>query len=356
MHVSNTFCRHAAGIMLGLSVFMLVDAPSSADELDVLKGQTIRVIIGGSPGATTDVAARALFDTMEGILPDTTIRIQNINGSGGGKAINEMMGSEGGSLITLVVAGNGPIYAQLTSPDLAKHDLTSFQWIGAIEKAERFLGIRGSLKSSSVDALRSLERQPISPTSDKLSSSTIQNYLVSAMLGLRLKVVTGTDDGQQSAMILSGDVDALIGNPFDMASMVESGDIIPVLKFSKDTVAKILEDVPAIADIVPADLPKELPYVLETLDQLGRVYAAAPATDPQVVGGLRVAFDRAASDPAFVEEMSRQKINISPTSGTQVSEAIEKLLGPSGASLRTTLQSYLACGEKMSDQGVENCN
>jgi tripartite-type tricarboxylate transporter receptor subunit TctC len=356
MHVSNIFCRPVIGTLLALSAFLLVDSPSRADELDVLKGQTIRVIIGGSPGATTDVAARALFDTMESILPDTTIRIQNINGSGGGKAINEMMGSDGGSLITLVVAGNGPIYAQLTSPDLTKYDLTSLQWIGAIERAERFLGIRGSLKSSSVDALRGLDRQPISPTSDKLSSSTIQNYLVSAMLGLRMKVVTGTDDGQQSAMLLAGDVDALIGNPFDMASMVESGDVVPVLKFSKDTAAKILDGVPAIADVIPADLPKDLAYVLETLDKLGRVYAAAPATDPEIVAGLRVAFDRAASDPAYVEEMSRQKINISPTPGAEVGGAIEKLLGPSGAGLRSTLQSYLACGEKMSDEGAESCN
>jgi tripartite-type tricarboxylate transporter receptor subunit TctC len=355
MQVLNMFGRYVAGVMLGLSA-LLAGAPSTADELDILKGQTIRVIIGSGPGSTTDIPARALFNVMERLLPDTTIRLQNINGSGGGKAINEMMGSGGGSLVTIVVTGNGPIYAKLTSPDLSPHDLTSLQWIGAIEKAERFLGIGKALGSSSVDALRGLDRQPVAGSTDKLSSTTIQYYLVSAMLGLRMKVVLGTDEGQQAAMLLSGNLDASIGNPFDLTGMVESGDIVPVLKFSRDTAAKILEGVPVLADVAPADVPKDLVYVMETLDKLGRVYAAAPATDPKIVDALRVAFDRAASDAAFLEDMNRRKINISPTPGAEVREAVQKLLGPSGEGLRSGLQSYLACGEKMSDQGAESCN
>jgi hypothetical protein len=53
--------------------------------------------------------------------------------------------------------------------------------------------------------------------------------------------------------------------------------------------------------------------------------------------------------------MAKLRININPTSGAETAERIEKLLGPGATALKEALQTYLACGEKMSDDATSQC-
>jgi tripartite-type tricarboxylate transporter receptor subunit TctC len=228
-------------------------------------------------------------------------------------------------------------------------------WIGSLEHADRLLAIRSDLGGSSLDTLRNLDRQPIAPSSDKYSTSTVQALLISAIFNLRMKVVTGTSDAQQEAMLLAGDVDAIVSNPSELAPKFESGGLIPILKLSRSTVSEALKDVPALADVVPAGVPEELVFFLESVDIIGRPIAAGPTTDPQVVAALRTAFDQAASNPAYVDAMAKLRISINPTTGTETTERLEQILGPASTRLKEVLESHLACGEKMSDDGTSDC-
>src|SRR5262249_53579281 len=72
---------HTGGPLLGAMLLAAVLLPSAgvvrADELDVLKGRTVRVIIGGAPGETTDTDSRTFLTYLQAVLPQTTLRLQN---------------------------------------------------------------------------------------------------------------------------------------------------------------------------------------------------------------------------------------------------------------------------------------
>lgn len=338
-----------------LVTLFVVAAPANGNEFDILKGQTIRVIIGSGPGGTTDTTARSFFKSLDEILPDTTIRIQNMRGSGGAKAVKELQEADG-KLITVAIFGYSPIYGQLISPEISPYDLTRVHWIGALTKKQRVLAMQSGLGGTALATLPRLGRQAISATSDALSSTTIETLLLNAMFGLRMKIVRGTNDTQQAAMLLSGDIDAILGDPSEFDQQFKSGALIPVLRFSSDTVSPLLEGVPAISDIVPADVPQELVFLMETLDKTGRLLAAAPSTDPKIVDALRVAFGMIANDQSYFDEMARVGIAVAPTSGSELTERLEKVLGASSVPLQEALSYYLACGERMSEEGASNCN
>lgn len=66
-------------------------APSHSDDFDILKGKEIRAIIGGKPGAGTDVMGRSFLAGLRRVLPETTIHIQTISGGAGAAAVKERM-------------------------------------------------------------------------------------------------------------------------------------------------------------------------------------------------------------------------------------------------------------------------
>lgn len=340
---------------LGLGAWFLIAAivPSHADDLDALRGQTVRVIIGANAGGTTDTSARMFLDFVKALLPETTMRIQNMGGSGAAAAVKEVQEAEG-SVVTIAIFNYGPIYNQLVSPELAPYDLSRLQWIGAMERVQRVLAIRSGLGGTTIDALRGLDRRAVIGASDASSPSTIEAYLINAMFGLGVRVLQGSSDSQNEVLLLAGEIEAEIGNPFEMSPKFESGAEIPVLRFSRDTVLNI-EGVPAIADIAPADVPDELIFFFETLDKTGRLVTASPATDPAVVASLRAAFDAVTADPEFVAAMAGIDIAVVPTNGPELSERLERLLGPESGNLQQILQSYLECGRRMSAEGVTAC-
>ena len=123
-----------------LVALLIVAAPTKADELDILKEETFRVIVGASAGGTTDTIARTFVRFLKDVLPESTFRIQNVRGSGGAKAVKELQEAEG-SLTTFAVINNGPIYAQIASPEAAPYDLNRVHWIGSVMGVERVLAM-----------------------------------------------------------------------------------------------------------------------------------------------------------------------------------------------------------------------
>jgi hypothetical protein len=63
--------------------------PAQADELDILSGKTIRFIVGAGPTSGTSKYARPFADELKRLLPDTTIRVQSIDGVGSALARDE---------------------------------------------------------------------------------------------------------------------------------------------------------------------------------------------------------------------------------------------------------------------------
>jgi hypothetical protein len=325
-----------------------------ADELDALRGKTIRGIIAAAAGQTTDKSARLFFAGLEKILPDTTIRLQNIDGGGGAKGIKELFDADS-NVVTIAIFANGPIYSYLLSSDAVPFDLAQLHWIGALSNNQRLLAIRKGLDGTTVETLLKLDRQPIAATSDAGSPSTVESLLLNSITSLRLKIVPGISAGQQLTMVLAGDVDVIIGGETQLAPQIETGDVIPVVRFSRDGYSPALGSLPILSDIVSGGgASDDLVLLLDNLNRIGRLVAAAPSTEPSVVAALRVAFDRTVSDTAYAAAIAAAKLLSVPTSGNEVRNRLSPFLDQS-TDFKKTVKDHLECGQKISDGGAVGC-
>ena len=106
------------------ALFTLIPGAAMADDLAALRGQTIRMIVAHRAGNTTDSMARLFAATVEKLVPEAAVRIQNLDGSGGTLALNEIYRA-GSSSITLGFVNSGVVYSQTTLDEKLPYDLTS---------------------------------------------------------------------------------------------------------------------------------------------------------------------------------------------------------------------------------------
>ena len=177
---------------------------SAAVQFDVLRNRKIRAIIGGKPGAGTDVMGRAFFAALGRLLPETSINIQTISGGAGAAALEELFQAKG-DMIAVSIFGNGPIYSELLLAERLPFDISKLNWLGSIGDSRRLVVVSKTLQVKTFAELAALDRPLIAPSSGAGSPNHIETLLLNSIAGLNLKVVPGFDDGQIDTMLMSGD-------------------------------------------------------------------------------------------------------------------------------------------------------
>jgi hypothetical protein len=87
-----------------------------------------------------------------------------------------------------------------------------------------------------------------------------------------------------------------------------------------------LSDVPLLIDLAK-DANQKLLFELASADTvLGRPIVAPQNMPEDRVAALRKAFDDTMSDPAFLAEIDKRRMEISPTSGAKVQSVIKSML------------------------------
>lgn len=153
---------------------------------------------------------------------------------------------------------------------------------------------------------------------------------------------------------MSGDADVAIGSQISLVPLIEAGQLVMVLRLGSAGYPPGLDAVPTLRDLARPEISREIIGLTESLNNLGRLVLAAPATDPAIVEALRLAFDAAMAHPATIAAYEGGDLVLAPTPGAAVEAAMRGLLG--NASAREVLVGYLACGEREGGAADEDCS
>lgn len=343
--------RFLAALFVGFVALALTPPAWAQSGLAALDGKTIRFIIGGSPANETDNYGRAFVEGLQAVLPNTTILAQNLNGGGGALALAEAMGANATGPITLALTHSTPVYSQIFGSDLAAFDLNDFHWIGALTNNQRLVAVRAGLAAGSFEELVALDRPLIAPLSG--STAEIEAKLLGAMTELRLSIVPDVDDGLRATLLMAGDADVAIGSQVSLQPLIAAGVLVPVLRLGANGYPPELDALPTLREVARAGISRDVIGMTESLNNLGRLVVAPPATDPAIVDALRAAFDAAMAHPATAAAYARGGLVQAPTGGAAVEAAMAALLGNTSA--RATFVAYLACGEREIAGVEETC-
>ena len=337
-----------------VAVFTLGAGAAMADDLAALRGQTIRMIVAHRAGNTTDAMARLFAAAVEKLVPEAAVRIQNLDGSGGTLALNEIYGASPSS-ITLGFVNSGVVYSQATLDEKLNYDLTKFRWIGALAGSQRVLVVRKGV----VELADPYKKQPSGkPLVTLTTTANAHNYmdglLIDNLTNLRLKMVTGFKTEQQDAMLLSGDADAGIGTYENYRVSIESGDLVPVLRFGSLGYPEAVMKAPALADVARSGAPKEVVTISAQLSDMGRYVLAAPSTTDEQAAALQVLFNKVVVDADYLKDFAAANMVSEPRDGATLTKFMAGMLGNTAAI--AALKNELACGQLVSDEKQASCH
>ncbi|MBM2806372.1 MAG: efflux transporter protein [Deltaproteobacteria bacterium] len=298
------------------------------------QGKTITMIVGTKAGDVYDLYPRLLAEYLPKYIPgNPNIIIQNVPGAASLIAANQLYNLAKPDGLTLGAIYPALYFDQLVKRAEAKFDWNKFTWIGSPVGSNHMMYMRTDTPFKTVEDVRAAKVAPKCGTSSTTSTGYYIPKLLEEAVGAKFDIVTGYQAGQ------------------DVDLAVERGEVVcrsftitafharePYFTWRKNNFVRVLyqtgnkrdarlKEVPTMFELMDkyktTDGVRRLAKVVLIASDLGRPIVAPPSVSPDRLKILREAFDKSVSDPAFLAEAERRRLEIDPSPGQEI-EALAK--------------------------------
>ncbi len=315
-------------------LFFVVWSSDLQAQTPFYKDKVIRIVAGFGAGTFFDIWARLIAQYMGKHIPgNPSFIVQNMTGAGSLVAANYVYGIAKPDGLTLGVIQPVLYFDQLIGRKEVKFDWAKFTWIGSYTRTHSLLFIRADTLYRTIEDVRKASEPPKCGAAGTASIGYYMPNLLNETLGTRFNIVAGYQGADETALAIErGEVqcraltvDAFFGRE-------------PYLKWRKEGFVRVLlqsgrkrdpklPDLPTIYELLDQykapEVSRRLASVLLASGNLGYPIVAAPGIQADRVKILREAFMKALSDPEFLAEAKKRKLEVDPTSGEEL-EALAK--------------------------------
>ncbi len=298
------------------------------------QGKTISIIVGTKAGDVYDLYPRLLAEFLPKYIPGSpNIIVQNVPGAASLIAANQVYSVAKPDGLTLGAIYPALYFDQLIKKPEVKFDWNKFGWIGSPVASNHMMYMRSDTPYKTIEDVRTAARAPKCGTSSVTSTGYYIPKLLEEAVGAKFEIVTGYQAGQ------------------DVDLAVERGEVVcrsftitafharePYFSWRKNNFVHVLyqtgrkpdpriKDVPTMNELIDkhktAAPVRQLAKVILLASDLGRPIVAPPAVPADRLSILRNAFDKSISDPQFLAEAERRRLEIDPSAGAEI-EALAK--------------------------------
>ena len=325
-------------IVTGAVCGLVITAASGAvSAQDFYAGKQLNLIVGSETGGGYDTYGRLLSRHMGKHIPgNPTIVMQNMPGAGGLRAANHLynIAAKDGTVIG-TFQRNLPLAAILDkSREQIKFEPAKFTWLGSSSSGRDdayMLVIRSEVPVKSVADIRGPNAYNLIVGATAPGSQSHDLPVVLAeILGLSLKIVAGYPSS--SASVLAMMRKETEGRMFGLSAlraahpeMIEKNIVRSLFQFGRITRHPELADVPTARELAPNDEARAMIEMLEVSQFLSWPYTAPPDIPPERAAILRRAFMAAHADPDYIAEAEKQKMELSPITGEEITAMLTRL-------------------------------
>jgi tripartite-type tricarboxylate transporter receptor subunit TctC len=322
---------------------------SVAAAADFYKDRTITFIIGSAPGGGYDTYSRLAASHLgRHLAGQPTIVPQNMPGAGSIRAANYLynVAPKDGTAIGMVdeaiflnqILGVQEPSTEVTKPGWfsgflrritgtqeTKTDAIKFNWIGRILANDAVLFVRREAGVQKIDD--AFDKELIvsaSGTASRLNWTVLKN-----VFGMKFKIVSGYQGSNESLLaLMRGEADAL-SMPWSILrftgeELIHDKKINLLLQTGAVKDAD-LGDLPRMIDLARDDDERKLLELFASPSTIGRSVLAPPGTPVERVAELRRAFMAMTQDPAFLSDLKKGRLELSPLSGEQLQAAVASM-------------------------------
>ncbi|HYY24294.1 MAG TPA: tripartite tricarboxylate transporter substrate-binding protein [Candidatus Udaeobacter sp.] len=319
-----------------LLAFLLVLVFSSQlhAQSDFYRGKQIKIIVGASAGAASDLYARVVANHLPNQIPGKPdVIVQNMPGGGSITAANYVYSVAKPDGLTLG-AVTAPIYfAQLLGRKEVQFDWAKFSWIGTPEENDELFFIRSDLPYRTLFDLRRATEPPRCGASGVGSTGFYVPKLLEEIFALKLNMVTGYPGAADVDLAVEKNEVHCRGTTISAFFGREPGrtwaknGFVRFLVQTGENRNRRLPDIPTIWELMDQEKAPEtkrrLARVVLGPGAFGRPIVATPGISPDRVKLLRDAYTKMLKDPEFLAEANKRQWEINPVSGEKL-EALAK--------------------------------
>lgn len=317
--------------VLATAAVCLAAGPAAADAVaDFYRGKQITLFVGGGTGGGYDVYARTVMRTMAGHIPGKPIFVARQMGSAGGlPMVNHVANAAEKDGTVIGASQNGvpfePLFHILSAGgDKAQFDPLKLNWLGSPAQ-DVFVLI--NWHTSPIERYEDLlSREMIVGSSGRSTDNSVLARVLNEVLGTKLKIVEGYSGSSEIMLAMErGEVEGAAGRAYStiMASQI---DLVrdKKIRFLLQMGIRPHPDlkVPSAIELVKNDADRSALRAIYAKYQMARPLFMAAEVPAERVTAMRRAFDATMKDPAFLADAEKQRIEIQPVTGEEITELL----------------------------------
>jgi tripartite-type tricarboxylate transporter receptor subunit TctC len=308
--------------------------PGVEAQTDFYRGKQLRIVVGASAGAASDLYARVVANHLPKQIPGKPdVIIQNMPGGGSITAANYVYSVAKPDGLTLG-AVTAPIYfAQLLGRKEVQFDWAKFTWIGTPEENDELFFIKSDLPYKTLFDLRKAGEPPRCGASGVGSTGFYIPKLLEDIFSFKLSMVTGYPGAADVDLAIEKNEVHCRGTTISAFFGREPGKTwakngyVRFLVQTGDKRNHRLPDTPTIWELMDqekgTEAKRRLARVVLGPGAFGRPILATPGITADRVKLLREAYTKMLKDPEFVADATKRQWEINPVSGERL-EALAK--------------------------------
>lgn len=292
---------------------------------DFYRGKTISLQIGFGVGGEDDLWARAIARHIGDHIPgNPTVVPQNTPGSGGLLVANRIFNivPKDGTVIGLM--NRGIPFEPLLGGQGTQFDALRFNYIGSPGRDTTVCAAR---KDAAVKSLQDLYSKELSVGGTGSGADTaIYPQFLSSLLGMKFKLVKGYQGSHEIQLAMERNEVQGICLAYDSllrGNLARSGEINVLLQAALAPDPR-LKGVPYGLEFARSDEDRRALELFFARAAIGRPFVAPPDVPAERIAALRAAFEATLRDPAFLADAKKQKLNVVPVSGKEMSDIIAR--------------------------------
>ena len=301
-----------------------------ADAASPYEGQTIRIIVGYSPGGGFDTSARALARHMARYIPgNPSFVVENMPGAGSMIAANFTFNRAKPDGLTIGYFIGDLLQQEILGGQGVAFDSKKFEWMGAVSTTPICLTTKASGISSLDKWFAAKEPVKLAGGGPGDNSNVIANTLQAA-LGLPLRLVSGHKGAADMKLAaqrgeVAGGCQSWETTKVLWQEAVAAGDIHVLLQAAPEKHPE-LPQVPLATELAKTDEARQLiKAAIQGPARITRLFAIPPGTPKDRVAILRKAFLDTLKDAEFVADAKKSKIDIDAVAGDEVEKVVGDL-------------------------------
>ena len=307
-------------------------ASAQADPVaDFYKGQTISIIVGSDPGGGYDAYARPVSHHLGRLIPgNPTVTVKYMPGAASLVAANYLYnaaprdGTQIGALQRQI-----PI-EPLRGNDAARYDPFRFGWLGSVTAETSVLIVgRNATQHTPAD----LQAQPlISASLGAGTDSEVETIAMSRLDNIPIKLISGYRGTPEALLALDrGEVQGIHGISWSYiktkkAAALEDGSIRLILQSALKPHSD-LKDLPMLSSLAKSEEERQVWDLIVAPKVMSRPFLLPPDVPADRAAALRKAFEDLMRDPAFLDEMEKQQLEVIPAGAVEIEALMKRLYG-----------------------------